>query len=128
MVGALKLQFPMQVSPCQCREQTRSLCSRSDLRRNFPQSEKKFALKHHCGSPRVIARSRDITHRWFEIRVSACDRVGTTGARTPVKEDLAPTLFQKFAACVQRCGQLKQCQGPLALHERETKPQNGLYT
>lgn len=126
-VRAWKLQSLMQVSPCQCRKQTHFVCSQSDLCWNFPKSERKFALKHHCGSLRVRVWSRDLIHHQAEIRISACDRVGTTEARAPVK-DLAPTLFQKFAACVQPHGKLKQCQGPSALHEREAKPQNGLYT
>lgn len=106
---------------------THFVCSQSDLCWNFPKSERKFALKHHCGSLRVRVWSRDLTHHPAEIRISVCDRVDTTEARAPVK-DLAPTLFQKFAACVQPHGKLKQRQGPSALHEREAKPQNGLYT
>lgn len=54
--------------------------------------------------------------------------VGTTEARGFINEDLASTLCQKFAAYIQPDGPLKQCQRPLALHEKEIKQQNGFYT
>lgn len=45
-----------------------------------------------------------------------------------IDEELSFTLCQKFAAYAQPDGPLKQCQWHLALHEKETKQQNGFYT
>lgn len=54
--------------------------------------------------------------------------VGTIQTRCLTNEELASTLCQRFVAYVQPDEPLKQCQRPLALHEKETKQQNGLYT